>query len=256
MDSASLQMPVVTGLDAVTQAAAALCYLVVGAGVWVRAPRDVRARVFLALALANIVAFAVPAAAWARGITDFAQLPRAGTAAILVALSVGAILLFHFTQVLPRRRPWVRRSGVQLPIAYAVVPIVVTGLVWYFPANVVEFSELYVLAFLVFGFPLLVLLAIVLPVAAIVSLVKSYHEVRTEGLLPISAVIAWIVVSQIAGGALVLVFAPVLAVLAPNSATQAALTLIIWALGLITPIAFGVAVWKFGLLAIDPDTVA
>jgi hypothetical protein len=44
----------------------------------------------------------------------------------------------------------------------------------------------------------------------------------------------------------------VLAVLAPNSTMQSGLTVIIWALGLLTPLSYAAAVWKFNVLAVDP----
>ena len=59
--------------------------------------------------------------------------------------------------------------------------------------------------------------------------------------------------SQIGGGTLAVVFAPVLAIVAPNSFAQSLLTLIIWTLGLLTPLAFAAAVWKFDVLSISAD---
>jgi hypothetical protein len=62
-----------------------------------------------------------------------------------------------------------------------------------------------------------------------------------------------ILLSQIAGGTLAILFAPVLAVLAPNSFMQPVLTIAIWALGLLTPAAYALAVFRFNVLAIDPE---
>ena len=62
-----------------------------------------------------------------------------------------------------------------------------------------------------------------------------------------------ILVSQVAGGALALVFAPALSVLAPGTIALTMLTLILWSLGLLTPIAFALAVWKYDVLAIPPE---
>jgi len=42
-------------------------------------------------------------------------------------------------------------------------------------------------------------------------------------------------------------------VLAPNSLLQSVLTVVIWALGLMTPIAFALAVFKFKVLDLNPD---
>ena len=94
----------------------------------------------------------------------------------------------------------------------------------------------------------------VLPVAAIVSLVRSHREVRQQGLAHLKRPIEWILISQIAGGTLAIVFTPVLAVIARNDMARSALALVIWALGLLTPLAFAAAVWKYNVLAVSPDT--
>src|SRR6185436_7836626 len=111
----------------------------------------------------------------------------------------------------------------------------------------------YILALIVFGFPLLILLGMVVPVAAIVSLVRSHRDVREQGLVHLKRSIEWILVSQIAGGTLTIVFAPVLTVIARNDMARSALTLAIWALGLLTPLAFAAAVWKDNVLAVNAD---
>jgi hypothetical protein len=110
-----------------------------------------------------------------------------------------------------------------------------------------------VLAVIVFGFPLLVLLGIVLPVTAIVSLARSHREIQQSGAPGLKRPVEALLLSQIGGGMLAVVFAPALAVLAPNSIGQSVLTMIIWALGLLTPLAFAAAVWKFDVLSINPD---
>ena len=111
------------------------------------------------------------------------------------------------------------------------------ALVVFVPSNPVEITLAYILAFLVFGFPLLVLLAIVLPITAIVSLVRSYQEAGQPDLARSRVPIAMILLGQIAGGALALVFAPALTVVAPNSMALSVLTVIMWAFQLLTPTA-------------------
>lgn len=248
-----IAVPTLTGLDALTQALAALCYIAVATAALVRAPHDIRTRVFFVFSLANVAAFAIPALMWWKGVTDPASMPRVATALVVAGLGVAALLLFHLTQVFPRRRPWIRTSGIQMAVAYALVPLIITGLVVFFPANPVEIQPGYIIGFLVFGFPLLVLLAIVLPVTAIVSLVRSYHEAEQADLQRARIPLAMILLGQIAGGALALVFAPALTVLAPNSTALSGLTVVMWLLGLLTPIAFALAVWKYDVLAIEPE---
>lgn len=253
MDVTSLPAPAFTTQDGVTQAIAVAIYLLIGAAAWLRAPRDIRTRVFLALAVANLVVLGIPTYWWLRG-TDPRKMPMAATTTMMAGLGVGALLLFHLTQVFPRRRPWIRSSGVQMAVAYVLAPLAIAGLVWFAPANLASLTGPYVIAAFVFGFPLLVLLGLVLPVAGVVSLLRSHRDVlQTEGLTQLKQPIEWILLSQIGGGTLAILFAPVLATLAPQSAVLRAIMLLIWALSLLTPFAFAAAVWKFGLLTLSAD---
>jgi hypothetical protein len=251
MDAQALPTPVLTGLDAVIQGLAALCYLAVGVAAWLRAPADVRTRVFLGLALANLVALSVPGIAWAVGVRDPAALPRYATAAMIAGIGVGALLLFHLSQVFPRRRPWIKTSGIQMGVAYLLTPIAIAALIRFAPAKVTDITPQYMLGFIVFGFPLLVLLGFVLPIAAVVSLMRSHRDAHHLG-LPIARPIAWILISQVAGGVLALVFAPAIGGAMPGSPIVTLVTLAIWMLGLLTPFAFAAAVWRYELLSVDP----
>jgi hypothetical protein len=95
----------------------------------------------------------------------------------------------------------------------------------------------------------------VLPVAAIVSLLRSHRELQRTGPIGLKRPIEWILISQIAGGTLAVVFAPVLAVVAPNGMLQSALTFATFAFGLLTPAAYGAAIWKYGLLNVPIDSL-
>lgn len=250
----TLPAPAFTTLDGVMQSIAAVCYLLIGAAAWLRAKRDIRTQVFLAFSLANLVVFGIPTFWWLRGMTDPRKLPAGATAAVMAALGVGALLLFHFTQVFPRRRPWIKESGSQMAIAYGLAPLAIAGLVLFAPTDPAKLTGPYVLAIIIFGFPLLVLLGIVLPVTAVVSLVRSHRDVlQQEPLAHLKRPIEWILISQIAGGTLAILFAPVLQTLAPDSTTLTVVTLLIWALGLLTPLAFAAAVWKHDVLAVSAD---
>ena len=252
MDLTNLPAPVFTTVDGVTQGIAALCYLAVGLAAWLRATADIRTRVFLAFSVANLIVFGIPTFWWLRGMTDPSKLPGAAFAADMAALGTGALLLFHFTQVFPRRRAWLKTSGAQMAIGYGLTPLAIAGLVTFLPTSVEKLTVPYIAAAIVFGFPLLVLLGIVLPIAAIVSLFRSHHDVQTQGLERLKLPLELVLLSQIAGGTLTILFAPVLAVLAPNSLLRTTLTILLWGVGLLTPFAYAVAVWKADVLAVDP----
>lgn len=245
--------PAFTLIDGLTQGLAAACYVLIGVAAWLRAKEDIRTRVFLAFAFANLVVFGVPTTLWIRGAGDPSKLPAGATAAIMAGLGVGALLLFHFTQVFPRRRPWIKTSGIQMAVAYGVTPLAIAGMVRFAPASAADLRAPYVLALIVFGFPLLVLLGIVLPISAIVSLSRSHREMHETGLVHLKRVLELVLLSQIGGGVLAVVFAPILTVVAPNSASRLVLTVAIWALGLLTPLAYAAAVWKYDVLSISAD---
>jgi hypothetical protein len=138
-------------------------------------------------------------------------------------------------------------------VAYVLAPLTIATLVRFAPTSVDKLTSSYTIVFLAFGFPLLVLLGFILPVAAIVSLLRSHRDVQQTGPAALKRPIEWILVSQVAGGTLAVVFAPVLAVVAPNGTLQSVLTIAIWAFGLLTPAAYAAAIWKYRLLDISAD---
>ena len=242
-----------TGFDAAQQVIAAIVYLAIAAAALAQGPRDRRAQLFFGFSLMNAIAFGVAVFGWFIGVKNPLEMNRWLFAASLSALGVGALLLFHFSQVFPRRRPWIKASGMQMPIGYALVPAIIMGLTVFWPADTAQLTVPFVGVLLVFGFPLLVLLGIVLPFAAILSFVRSYRDAGAAAItMNARPVIAGILLSQVAGGVLAVVFAPVLTVAAPDSFALKFLTMTVWALGLLTPLAFAAGVWKYKLLDIDP----
>ena len=254
MTSVDARVAELTAVDVGQQLGAALVYLAVAAAVLGQAPRDRRTQVFCALGVTNAVAFIITSAAWFLGVKNPMQMNRLTLGLSLAALGLGGVLLFHFSQVFPRRRPWIRSSGIQLPVAYGLIPIIVMTLTKLWPADPAQLTAFFVLLVLVFGFPLMVLLGFVLPVGAVLSLARSYREATDAPATPDPRpVLAAILLSQIAGGVLAILFAPILGVIAPNSLSLKLVTTAIWGLSLLTPLAFAAGVWKYKLLEIDPD---
>ena|SRR5687767_8409923 len=263
-------MPQITALEAVTQFIAAAVYIAIGCAALAQAPRDERTRVFCALGLAQALGFSIPAAAWLLGVTAADAYYRIPLGIMLAALSLAALLLFHFSQVFPRRRPWIRDSGPQLPIAYVLIGPAVFLLVRWWPVTKEAFTTQFGLVFILFGFPLLVLMGLVLPVASIVSFLRSLREqpVRTPAqmrgedqedgrpLPDARPTIFGVLLSQLAGGALgLLVLAP-LSKAAPESFTVTLVAIAVWMLGLLTPFAFAAGVWKYRVLEIPLEASA
>jgi hypothetical protein len=181
------------------------------------------------------------------------------------AISLAALLMFHFSQVFPKRRPWIRASGPQLPIAYLLTLPAVFLLVRWWPVTKEAFTPQFGLTFVLFGFPLLVLMGLVLPVASIVSFLRSLREqpMRTpaqmqngQRLPDARPTIFGILVSQLVGGALGLLVLGPLSKAAPESFTVTLVAVIVWMLGLLTPFAFAAGVWKYRALEIPLDPSA
>ena len=267
-----LPMPELTAFDVVTHLISALVYIAVGAAGLAQAPRDVRTRVFAALGMTHAVSFLIPAAAWFLGEKDPLAFNRVPLAVMLSALSVGALLMFHFSQVFPRRRPWIRESGMQLPIAYALTPIAVFLLVRWWPASEGSATPAFGLTFVVFGFPLMVLLGLVLPIASVVSLVRSLREASLharrhdtadpfrpappEGHVNTASArvpLSGILLSQLGGALLSIIVLAPLSALAPESFAVVIVALTVSLFGLVTPLAYAAGIWKYGVLEITDE---
>lgn len=247
-------IPELTAADVTMQLIVAAVYVAVGAAGVAFRPRDERTRVFLALAVMNAIGSSVPTIGWFLGVKNALAFDRVPLAIMLSALSLGALLLFHFSQIFPSRRPWIRGSGLQLPIAYAATPLVVFLMVRWWPESQAQATPQFGLAFLVFGFPLIVLLGLVLPVASIVAFLRSFRDAAaTRGLPDPRPAIAGILMSQLAGGALALLVVAPLQAVATESWALAFANFTVWLLSLLTPVAYAAGVWKYGVLEIPID---
>src|SRR5262245_767299 len=116
---AVLQAPAPTALDAVAATISLLVYLAVGAAAVASAPRDARARTFLGVAAASAGPYALSPLQWWKGTAAYTPAVLALTT---TAFTVGSVALFHFTQVFPYRRPWIRKHFRWVLSAYVVLP--------------------------------------------------------------------------------------------------------------------------------------
>lgn len=276
-----LPTPSATAFEAIAALVSAALYLIVGVGALVRAPKDVRARVFLATALASIAPYLVTPLIWARGSAAASATPMAmGVSlpviiAVGVSLMLGSLTLFHFTQVFPWRRPWIRAHARWLYAGYLAVAIIAAAIViaagavaWKLAGAVGDLeatgsgglgavsagiSETAGLLIVLVALPLLFCLGVVMPFAALWSLYKTWLAARSAGVESARVTTYWILISQMAGGVLTILIIPLLRFVAPTGPWVTIAAVLLFAFGLLMPIAFAAGVWKYRVLELDPD---
>src|SRR5438105_4610957 len=175
-----LQTPAATAFDAWSGIASAAVYLVVGVAAVAHASRDVRARVFLVIAVASLAPYLTPAAIWRFGSSRV--LSGAVFIVVSISLAVGSVALFHFTQVFPSRRPWARAHPRWWGAGYAVLPGLAAGTGWllarlltmttvstsdYSSFEQTTMSPAAALALLAIGMPSIFIIGVVLPFAGL-----------------------------------------------------------------------------------------
>lgn len=244
-----------TGFDAIASVIGACLYLAVGFAALVRAPRDGRSRVFFVTAITSLAPYAATTSAWTRGMGAFPS--RWAVGAVLVSLVVGSVAVFHFMQVFPWRRPWIRSHDAWLTTGYVLLPLVTVLSVWRGPGMNSLAADVplpYVLAFvLMVALPLLVLVGLVIPFAGMVSLYKTWREAKRAQIESARITTFWILISQLAGGALTILVVPVLDLAAPHGWWTTAAAVLLFGFALLMPIAFALGVWKYHVLEIDPE---
>lgn len=182
------------GFDPADSAPAVIA-VIVGVFVWQRHRADRRARVFLALAVAEF-SFGIPlglaAAAMPGGRAGVAVLQGLVVAAGLVS----TVLFLHFGCAFPHARPWVRQgrfralywASIGLALAYGAVTFVLTR----DRSNVLLNVAMFSLGLAVFA----------ASVAACVSIYRSYREMTADGRaryrVPIIGVLAGMVSGLVA----------------------------------------------------------
>ena len=248
-------MPGLSTTEAVLQMVGVLVHIAIGVAALAEAPRDERTRVFCALAVMNGAGVAVPIAFWWLGISDPMTGGRLPLAFMLASLAVATLLLFHLSQAFPRRRPWIRASGPQLPVAYLLTPAVVVLLVRMAPLQKEEATGAFMLLAIAFGFPIIVLNGLVLPIATIVGFIRSFREAPPSGGRPDARpVIAGFLISMLVGTALAVLALGPLEAIAPESPATLVVTRAVWLLGLLMPAAYAAGVWHYRVLEIPIDS--
>jgi hypothetical protein len=244
--------PTTTAFDATTTAITAVAYLAVAMAGLVTAPRDVRARVFTAVALLNVGPAAGSVLLWREG--DSAAFTPSLVAMLAITTFAGSLALFHFTQVFPAVRPWIERHGRWLAAGYVVVVLGPTGLFAVLPRSVDDVTVVSGLAFLAIALSLIGTFAIVVPLAGLVSLYKSYLAARDARSDAVARATLWMLISQVGGGILAAILLPLLHMLSLPVVWTTAASALFFAFGIMMPLAYAAAVWKFRLL--DASTAA
>ena len=262
--------PAATAFEMASALVSALLYLVVGIAALARAPRDIRARMFFVTALASAPAYLVTVLLWARGPQATFTLPV--MTVVGLSLMMGSLTLFHFTQVFPWRRPWIRAHWTWLVIAYLVVPAASAATAWLFNSLAISGIEgdggggvgavagiAEGLVMLVVVIPVLFVVGLVVPFAALMSLYKSWLTAKASGVEPARVTVFWILISQMAGGVLTILIIPLLHLVAPTGPWVTIAAVLLFGFGLLMPLAFAAGVWKYQVLDLDqqgPRTLA
>jgi hypothetical protein len=269
-----LQPPSATAFEAIAAMMSAALYLMVGAGALARAPSDVRARVFFAIALASAAPYSVTALIWARGSGAAFTLPV--IVGVGLSLMLGSLALFHFTQVFPWRRPWIRAHARWLYAGYLAVAIVAVTIAIAAGAVAWKMADAFgdleasgsgglgavsagigeaagILIILV-ALPLLFGLGVAVPFAALWSLYKTWLAAKSAGVQSARVTTYWILISQMGGGVLAILIIPLLHVVAPTGPWVTIAAVLLYVFGLLMPIAFAAGVWKYRVLELDPES--
>ena len=259
-----LGAPSATAFDALSSLTSAGIYVIVALAALAQAPRDPRVRVFLATAIAGVAPYYVTAQIWAAGWQ--ATLTKGALVVLALSLMLGSLALFHFTQLFPWRRPWIRTHGTRLWAGYVIVPIVVAVTAVLTPGlDRLESggpgpitSGAGLLAALALGGIVLAfvfVLGLVVPFAALLSLYKSWLIARARGIEAARLATHWMLVSQMGGGVLTILIIPLLRLAAPAGPWVTIASALLFACAILLPAAFALAVWRLRVLDLDIDAL-
>jgi hypothetical protein len=227
--------------------------------------------VFFAVAVCSTIPYTIPMLMWIRG-SAAASGPAVFFAAG-ISIAAGSVALFHFTQVFPSRRPWIRAHAAWMPLLYAGVIAAAAIATWTLlpvaramsdiaaqaastdPAQgglvvgaSAQIDTVQVLTMLAVLLPTVLVACVVLPFAGLLSLYKSWQDTRRESPDGTSTVTLTVLISQLAGGVLTILIVPLLHVVSPTGPWPVIAAALLFGVGLLFPIAFAAGVWKFRVL--------
>ena len=256
--------PSASAFDALSSLTSAGVYMIVALAALAQAPRDARVRVFLAVALAGVAPYWVTAQIWVWGWNE--ALTKNAVLFVALSLMMGSLTLFHFTQVFPWRRPWIRANGSRLWAAYVIVPAI-TGIVAaltprFKPAEASGVGAisaggtlLVVLAAAALLMAVVVVLGIVVPFAGLLSLYKSFLVARLKGIESARRTTLLMLVSQLGGGVLTILVVPLMRLVAPEGPWVTIASVLLFACAMLMPLAFALGVWRLHVLELDIDAL-
>jgi hypothetical protein len=255
--------PSATAFDALSSLTSAGVYAIVALAALAQAPHDARVRVFLAVALAGIAPYWITAQIWVWG--WHAALSKSAVLFVVLSLMMGSLALFHFTQVFPWRRPWIKAHGSRLWAAYLVIPAftgVVALLTPGFNAGdgglgAVSAGGPILLLLVAAGFVMAVavVLGIVVPFAALLSLYKSFLVARARGIESARRTTSLMLISQLGGGVLTILVVPLMRLMAPRGPLVTIASVLLFACAMLMPLAFALGVWRLQVLELDIDAL-
>jgi hypothetical protein len=246
-----LQVPTATSFDAVASLVSLVVYVGAALLAVARRPRDPSTRVFLVVALTSAAPYVLAILQWWKGSGVYVPATIALTAA---AFCLGSAALFHFTQVFPWRRPWILAHGRWLIAAYVVpvIPVALTAwtigrLLMSAPAPDPTFSGvsdttlqpgLTDALMLLASLPFILIIGVVLPLAGVTSIVKSWREAKASSNEPARVTTFWMLMSQMGGGVLAILVLPLLHVIGVGAAWVTLFGALAYLFAIIMPIAY------------------
>ena len=157
--------------------------------------------------------------------------------------------------VFPWRQRRFRPGAGSMSILYAAPSLIVVALSAYLPSSADELTATELLVLAAAGLPLLVVLALALPLAALMALFASVRRARQSHVRAAYVPTVGIFVSELGGGLLGAILGVLLQTLGWERASTAVITVLVFALNVLAPVAYGIGVGRYRVLSLDPDAI-